>query len=389
MPLISVVTPLFPIAEEPYRGSAIYRTVLALQKHADVEVICPLAVYPPFLRPRYRYHRADLNYRPAGIGRVRYVEYFAVPVLSRPFNGWACARRLYPFLAQTRPDLILNYWLYPDGYASVRLARRLQIPVIVSSRGSDLRRIEDGITRRLVSATVRAADRVLTVSRDLRRRAVELGANPDRTRVIPNGCDPAVFHHRPMDAARREWNVRAQEKVILFVGWLAPSKGMVELLQALRALQDPAVMLVCIGEGKFKNQIEAFVAQHGIAGRVRLEGQRGPDEVARWMNAADVFCLPSHSEGCPNVVVEAIACGCPVVASDVGGIPDLISPVCGILVPPRDPEQLTVALQSALGKTWDRPEISRLSRRGWDQVAAETFEVCEEVLVGRKTRTSH
>src|ERR1041384_1912124 len=148
MPRIAVVTPLFPIAEEPYRGKPIYQTVLALQKLAEVEVHCPVAVYPPLLTPRFRYHRPDLHYRPPGVHSVRYLEYPVIPVLSRPMNGELCAMRLERSLEKSRADVILNYWLYPEGYAAVKIARKFNKPVVVGSRGSDLHRIRDGFTRR-------------------------------------------------------------------------------------------------------------------------------------------------------------------------------------------------------------------------------------------------
>ena len=94
------------------------------------------------------------------------------------------------------------------------------------------------------------------------------------------------------------------------------------------------------------------------------------------MRAADLFCLPSYSEGCPNVVVEALACGRPVVATRVGGIPELVKGTCGMLIPPRDIGELRRALDAALSKQWDGEEIARTSRRSWKDVAAETFAVC-------------
>jgi teichuronic acid biosynthesis glycosyltransferase TuaC len=386
MPLISVVTPLFPIAEEPYRGSFIYQTVLALQKYTDVEVCSPISVYPPFLKPRFRYRRVDLSYRPAGVERMRYLEYFAIPVLSRPVNGLVCARALYPHLAKSRPDLILNYWVYPEGNSCVRIARRLNKPVLVGSRGSDLRRIPDAITRALVRWTVRSADGVLTVSEDLRQRAIALGAAPDRVWSIPNGCDRRVFSCQPSAEIRTEAGIGPADRVILFTGALTPPKGVPELLQAFQKLAagDPLLHLVCIGEGPLHAQILEFAAQNGLSGRIRVPGKLSSAEVARWMNAADVFCLPSHSEGCPNVVVEAIACGCPVVATDVGGIPDLVSPACGILTPPGNADRLAEALRQALAVAWNRQDIARQSRRGWDAVASETWAACQEVMKRRR-----
>lgn len=393
MPLIAVVTPLFPIKEEPYRGNAIYQTVVNMQRHADIEVICPVAVYPPMLVPRYRYHRVDPSYRPEGVN-TRYIEYPAVPVLSRPLNGALCARRILPDLQKLNPDLILNYWLYPEGYSSVQIARRLGKPVIVASRGSDLRRIGDPITRRLVRHTVNAADFVLTVSEDLRSRVVQMGVPPHRTLSIPNGCRHTVFHYGDPGAARLQLGIAPGRKVILFVGWLAPSKGVPELLLAFRELAaaDPELLLVCVGEGGYLPKIQEFIREAGLADRVLLPGRSDREQVAAWMTAADVFCLPSHSEGCPNVVVEAVSCGCPVVGTKVGGIPELVSEKCGILVEPQDPPALARALQTALSKPWDRRTIASLSARSWQKVADETFEVCREMLspktVGRKLKVA-
>jgi glycosyltransferase involved in cell wall biosynthesis len=97
------------------------------------------------------------------------------------------------------------------------------------------------------------------------------------------------------------------------------------------------------------------------------------------MRAADIFCLPSYTEGCPNVVVEALACGRPIVATKVGGIPELVRPASGILVPPRDSAALREALQLALSKPWDSVEIARTSTRSWETVSAETWAVCRKL----------
>jgi teichuronic acid biosynthesis glycosyltransferase TuaC len=390
MPLIAVVTPLFPIREEPYRGNAIYQTVVHLQRHADIEVICPVAVYPPLLVPRYRYYRVDHSYRPAGV-RTVYVEYPAIPVLSRAVNGAVCAHRIAPYLERLNPDLILNYWLYPEGYSSVRVARRLGKPVIVASRGSDLRRIRDSITRRFVRLTLNRADFVLTVSQELRTRVIQMGVPPHRTRSIPNGCRHTVFHYAEPAPVRKQLGIGPGEKIILFVGWLTPGKGLPELLLAFRELaaEDPRVRLVCVGEGNYLSKIHEFMQSASLENRILLPGRCHSEQVAAWMTAADVFCLPSHSEGCPNVVVESVACGCPVVATQIGGIPELISEQCGILVPPQNPSLLAAALRTALSASWDRRSIANLSARSWQTVADETFEVCQTVIEQAQSRSFH
>jgi teichuronic acid biosynthesis glycosyltransferase TuaC len=381
MPLIAVVTPLFPISEEIYRGKPIYKTVLALQRHADVRVFCPLAVYPPLLGPKFRYHRADKRYRPPGVDSIRYFYYSVFPLLSRAINGAVCAKRLRHEIEDTPFDLILSYWIYPEGYGSLQVARERNKPVIIGARGSDLRRIGDPISRVYVRKTIRQADRVLTVSDDLRERAIALGAEPGRVRSIRNGIDHQIFNYKPRNQVRRQLNIPEEHRLIVFVGWLAPSKGTMVLLEAFRSMAatDPNLRLVFIGEG-YSKMIQSFVAAHGLEDRVRLLGATASADVCLWMNAADVLCLPSFSEGCPNVLVEATAAGCPIVATDVGGIPEIVTPKTGILVGDYQPTALAAALGEALGKPWDREGIAASSVRTWEHVADETFDVCRELL---------
>jgi teichuronic acid biosynthesis glycosyltransferase TuaC len=113
---------------------------------------------------------------------------------------------------------------------------------------------------------------------------------------------------------------------------------------------------------------------------VSFSESANPHEIARWLAASNVFCLPSHSEGCPNVVVEALSCGLPVVASNVGGIPELLNSRCGILVPPGDAQQLAQGLLRALDHPWNQEEIAKGSQRSWDEVACETYQVCRSLI---------
>ena len=383
MPNIAVVTPLFPLPDEPYRGQPIYQTVRAFQRYADVRVFCPIAKYPAwpaFARP-HPPPRLDLSYSPPDVPAT-YFSYPALPLVNRPWNGEFCARVLSPYLEKLRPDLVLNFWAYPEGYAGVKVAQSLGIPSIVSSRGSDLRRIEDPLTRRRISYTLRKANYVLTVSDDLRRRAIELGASPERTAAILNGCDPDTFHFRDRNAVRRQLAIAADEQILLYAGRLAAPKGLLDLFEAFTLLikGNSGLRLICVGAGPLEGALESFIGRHGLGKRIVLTGERSPREIAEWMAAADLFCLPSHSEGCPNVLVEAISCGCPAVATGVGGIPELLTADSGLLVPARNTGSLAEGLRTGLSRTWDRAAISRLRARTWDHVARETYAICEQVL---------
>lgn len=376
MPRIVVVTPYFPSSAHPHSGRSSYETLKELRRYADIQVICPIATYPQwsFLRPRsYLYRRASLDYAPPLIS-TRYLEYPVFPFLSRGVNGFVCAARIRALVEESRPDLVLNYWLYPEGYAAVSVARRLGVPSIVCSIGSDIRRIPEAVTRWFTICTMRRASAVLTVSRELRERVIGLGIPGEKVHAVLNGCDSQVFHPADRDAARRALGIAPQAELIVYAGSLIPTKGLRELKQAFLQLRPrrPNLRLAMLGAGSLRPELDG----PGIL----LPGLCDVSAVVQWMNAANVFTLPSYSEGCPNVVIESLSCGCPVVATDVGGIPELIREDCGILVPPADSGRLAQALDEALSRTWDTEAISRSSCRGWDAVARETWNVCRAVL---------
>ena len=312
----------------------------------------------------------------------------ALPGINRPWNGPVCGRALYPYLKALEPNLVLNYWVYPEGYAGLKAAQGLGVPGIVSARGSDLRRIEDPLTRRRISQTLRGASFVLTVSEELRGRAIGLGADPDRTVTILNGRDGEIFHFQDRGAARAQLGVDEGSRMILYVGRLTAAKGILDLVEAFsRLTRDlPNLRLVLAGAGPLESSVEGLARRLGVWDRLRLTGEQPPARVALWMAAADLFCLPSHSEGCPNVLIEAISSGCPAVGADVGGVPELLTPECGILVPAHSVPRLAEGLRTGLSRTWDRATISRNFRRTWDDVAKETYAICQEALEGRARR---
>lgn len=376
-----IVTSQFPIAGEPNRGRPIHQTVRELSKLADVRVLSPVARYPRWARPRSYLFRASNPAHTLPDCDVRYVEYPALPLLTRPFNGWLCARTLHAPLREFAPDVVLSYWLYPDAFGAMHAARRAGLPLVVGARGSDLR-VRDAVSRRLTRPVLHAAGRILVVSEDLGRVAVrDYDADPARIRAIPNGCDATIFHPRDRNEARAALGIDADAELVVYVGRLVPEKGLRELLDAMATLapQRPKLQLALVGEGPMRAELDAKVAADPTL-RVHLPGAQGPHEVARWMAASDLVTLPSYSEGHPNVLVEALACGRPVVATPVGGIPEVVDADCGLLVAARDPVALAAGLRDALERQWDDGALSRRFSRGWDAVAADTLRACEEAL---------
>jgi len=228
------------------------------------------------------------------------------------------------------------------------------------------------------------------VSGDLRSKAVAMGAPPETTRAVINGCDLSVFHVRDRLEARRRLRIDQAAKVVVYMGRIDVRKGLRELVEAAASLRTerPNLHVYLVGEGPDKPLIESAIQAHNAASYIHALPGCPFDDVAVWMAAADLVTLPSYMEGCPNVVLEALACGRSVVATNVGGIPEILSNECGCLVPPREPAMLAEALASVLDRTWDAKTISAHGSRSWEMVAKELIEIFESLLFARQKATT-
>jgi len=375
---IAVVTPELPSREYPHRGRSVYQTLSHLCNYAELQAFCPLPRYPTRLRPRFDYRKTDLSYSLPGFP-ARYFEYPAIPVVTRPVNGFMCARYLEPHIRPFKPDVILNFWLYPAGFAALVVGNKLRVPVVVGSIGSDLNAIPDRISRWFTRKTLQGASRVIAKSEELRLRALALGARPATTHVVANGCDENLFAVGDRHSARRNLNIPQTAELIIFVGRMQRGKGVSELLEAVADVlaKRPNLRLVFIGDGPELKPMQENVRTHSLAQCVTFLGPRPPAEVVQWLAAANLLALPSHAEGCPNAVIEALNCGRPVVATRVGALPQLVDSSCGLLVAVGDVAALGDALNTALSSSWDEQSIAKRFRRSWRQVAQEIFAVCE------------
>jgi teichuronic acid biosynthesis glycosyltransferase TuaC len=268
-------------------------------------------------------------------------------------------------------------------------------PYTITLRGLELEQARHGLRRRLVGWALRRSNRVFAVSRELRDLALELGVDPRKVVVSANGVDGSRFQPKDRSAARLRLGVEAGTRLIFSAGRLDPVKGVLELLDAvlrLVAAVPQARLIFAGGPGRgsagYAAEVRRLCSRSDLAGKVTLLSDVAQDELVEWMNAADVFCLASRREGCPNVVLEALACGVPVVSTAVGAVPDLIpSADFGMMVPPGDPAALAEALARALVVDWNRERIAAWGQsRSWDQVAEELRLEFEQVLLESAAR---
>jgi teichuronic acid biosynthesis glycosyltransferase TuaC len=386
---IAVVTGHFPCQERPTDGRPAYHTLRELARRAEVRVFHPNPTYPSLLR-FHSASRGDRNmaFNPPSDLDVNYYHYPALPVISRPCNGWIAARVLLPHVRSFAPDVILSYFLYPDAFAALQIGKALSVPVVAGGVGSDVHSIGHSISAMHTRTVLREADFLFTVSRDLCDRAVAMGASPKKARPIISGCDWSVFHVRDHREARERLHINKDSKTVVYVGRMDLKKGLRELVEAAVLLrpQRPDLQVYLVGEGPDRPIVQKLIDCNKATRYVQTLAPCTFDEVATWMAAADVFTLPSYMEGCPNVVLEALACGRPVVATNVGGIPEIMEDGCGQLIPPRDAHALARALASVLDRAWNAEVISAKCSRSWSDVASELLEIFEMLV---STRQEH
>jgi glycosyltransferase involved in cell wall biosynthesis len=384
-------TSLYPNNVNSLQGIFIHQRVihLARRPRISLEVIAPVPYFPPWL-PIGRWRRFGQVCREEEIDgvRVHHPRYPLVSGISMPLHGWLeflgslrLARRLHK---RAKFDCIDAHFVYPDGFGAVLLGKFLGLPVIVSARGTDINVYPSlPLIRPMLRWTLRNAAGVIAVSGDLKRKIIDLGISETKIQVIPNGVDVQRFQPQNRSEARRRLGLAEAGPMIVSVGSLIESKGHHLLVAAVAELvpRFPELRLNIIGEGVYRGRLEQLIQEKQLQDRVFLMGNRPNEELAAWFSAANLSCLMSSREGWPNVISESLACGTPVLATRVGGIPELIvGPDLGNMVE-RDIASIVRGLEENLSKNWNRQEISRkASSRSWDAVAEEVAKYCEDSL---------
>ena len=380
---VLVSTGIFPNRSDTTRGVYVFAQVRALADRAAVSVVAPVPFIPRVLasrryRPFVRVPRRDTI---DGVD-VCYPRYVVIPRILRFLHGlfvYACTLPAHLRVARAhRPDVVLSFFAYPYGVAAVLVARTLGRPAVVSCRGSDINHLARPVLqRRIIAASLRRCHAVIAVSRALADEIALLGVDPARIHVVPNGIDARRFEVGDRTAARRALNLDPDRRRLVCVSRLSREKGIDLLVDAMARVRDPLVCLTVVGDGPEYAALLARRDRLGLAARVDFAGRRDHDEIPRWMAAADVVVLSSRSEGHPNVLVEALASGRPVVATRVGGVPEIVAgPELGIVVPPEDAAALARGIDDALARAWDTDTLVRAARaRTWHDVADDLHRI--------------
>lgn len=288
---------------------------------------------------------------------VRYPRYPLLPKIGMTAAPWLMAAALYPHVAALRRrfdfDVIDSYYMYPDGVAAGLLARAFDRPFLMSALGSDVSLIPRyHLPRRMILDTVERAAAVTTVCGALRDELLLLGAAPDRITVVEHGVDLDLFSP-PVDRVRLRQDLGLEGPTVLSVGHLIERKGHDLAIRAVAAL--PGVTLMIAGDGPCETSLQSLASELGVAERVRFLGHVDQHSLPAFYGAADVVLNSADREGIANVLLEALACGTPLVATPVWGSPEVVKvPEAGLLSADRSVDAISGALAQLLGRLPDR-----------------------------------
>ncbi|MFQ5509653.1 MAG: glycosyltransferase [Leptospirillia bacterium] len=365
---VCLISSSYPSPTSPTRGAFVEDIALGLAESTPVRVVAP-RIYPDDPCREERHGLAVTRFSFGASGRLL-KEYGGTPItlmIRYMIAGFLSARR-----EALKSRVIFAHWVVPAGVIGAAVSWTTGRPLVLYGHGSDIcvYAEKSPMYRILTRFALSRARHVFAASRDLEKRLVErLGVKPEAVSMVPCGVDTGTFY--PSGAAPET----AAPVRFLFVGDMVPAKGVQELMTAALALHEQGIgfSLDMVGDGPLRNTLSEQVERASAGSSIHLHGPLPRDEVARRMRQSDCLVLPSHNEGTPVCIMEALTCALPVVATRVGGIPDLIDDGGnGLLIPPRDVTALADALRRVAQDTDTRSRLRQGAGATGDKFSLES-----------------
>lgn len=283
-------------------------------------------------------------------------------------------------------DLIHSHFLWSSGYVGMKLKEKYKVPLIVTGHGYDVYKLPFSSVywKESISRILKSADKVITVSEYNKSYLKKLLDDLQKLEVIYNGYKSEIFHPRDRNEVRKEYGISPQRKVCVAVGNLEKIKGQDILIEAMKRLRDRGEEIFCyiIGNGSKYSYLDSLISKYQLQDRIFLLGNKPHNEVAKYMSLADIFLIPSKRESASVVLLEALACGTPVVATKVGIIPNVLREgVDGYSVEIENPLELSEAINKAFEKKWNPKIISRsVQQLTWEESVKKIIKIYTMVL---------
>ena len=380
-PNILVFSTLFPSSSQPNAGVFIRERMFRVGQHLSLSVVSPIAWFPlqhliRLIKPHFRPSVAIKEVQ-QGIN-VYHPKFFSIPGVLKRFDGLFLALSTYQYVKkmhQEKPiDIVDAHFAYPDGYAATLIGKWLNIPVTITLRGTEKRHLDSALKKQVLKALDNATQ-VFSVSDSLKQLAISAGAQEQKIRVVGNGVDTHKFYPLAKSEMRATLNLAEDAKVLVTVGGLVERKGFHRVIDCLPSLIShfPTLKYLIVGgasaEGNWEEKLKQQVKDLNLESHVIFLGPQPPDKLKNILSAADIFVLATRNEGWANVLLEAMACGLPIVTTDVGGNAEVVcSEKLGTIVPFCDEASLNKAIHEALVKDWDiQYLIDYAKENSWDK----------------------
>jgi glycosyltransferase involved in cell wall biosynthesis len=371
---------LFPSRSRPINGLFVAELVKSLASSIQVSVIAPVIAHQNLKESWYgqrKYYFSDTI-------EVKAPFSLNFPKILKSTDGYlmaACTRQAFKKSVDENTDLVHAHFAYPDAVAAGILAAEVRLPLVVTVHGSDINVLAKDLNRRhQILKTLQSANAVITVASDLKRKVIELGVSEEFVYHVPNGVDISKFCPGNKVSARKKLGLDHYKRLLLTVGNLVPVKAFDRLIIALSHL-EPDIGLLLVGEGHERARLERLAQTLSLEERVQFAGAVKHDELSVYYQAADFLVISSHSEGWPTVIYEALACGTPIIANGVGGIPEaLSSSELGLLMRDNDYRTIVQAISTAYERDWKREAaVSIAKQHSWDEIARQYLAIYEKV----------
>lgn len=393
---ILAVSYLFPNNVNPNHGIFVFNRLKAVRSYCELIVINPIPWFPFSSRfSRYKhFNTIPLKENIGGID-VYHPRFFIIPRYFKLIDSMTfCLSVLFVALKLKKHfkcDVVDLHWTYPDILSGYVLSRLFNRKLLVTVRGREAlnqfiddkknQYVEEKSLRTiLIKKMLPLADAVITLSQELKNITVNYGVSSNKITVIRNGVDVDKFYYIDQKKSRSLLKLPYDELILLAVGSLIYGKGFDRIIRHFTKIREkfPQIKLYIIGSegpaGDYSSQLRVLVYQNKLEGSVKFIGQIMNNTLIHWYNSADLFCLVSRSEGSPNVLTEAIACGCPALATNVGAVSGILSNrELGYVIPNED-SCVGDGIIEALSRSYNRKKISEYMRQfNWDWCAKKVI----------------
>jgi glycosyltransferase involved in cell wall biosynthesis len=357
----------------------------------DVHVLLPipyfsnLALHIPYIERRFRFLRTMSE---SNDFSIIFPRYFTLPLKAiQRRNSYLAANSCMKAIARNSLNFdLINVHFLDNGLIGVLLKGLYNKPLVITAHGGDVYSwpFQDKWNNALASYVLAQADQVIATNHSDADTLSSLGVPSNRLHIIPNGYDDKLFYPVPSYEARKQLGLPLDEKILLSIGNLVDIKGHIYLINAMKTVSKVRkdILLIIVGSGILKEALQKTIETLGLGQNILLVGWKKHTEISTWINASDLFVLPSLGEGFPVVIPEVMACGKPVIATRVGGVPEAIcSSEFGTLITPKDPAALSRAILEGLNRDWSTEKIlDEAKKYSWRNIVNQIIAVYKSVF---------